>query len=134
MSHICEGIIEGISASQHTKPPVSDPYREREAHPNPPIVRGRREVLAIRGETDRPNFHGVVFVNESTAESTSADIENPGVVTAPRGEPQAVLAKSNAKNFAVVVDLEREADVERSGFARVIEREPILAILPGINK
>jgi len=105
-----------------------------EAHPNQPILRGRREVLAIRGKTDRPGVRDVTFVNERTAERTSAQIKNPGIITAPRGEPHTVLAKPDTTHFAPVVDLEHEADVEGPGLARVIEREPILAILPGTNR
>jgi len=52
----------------------------------------------------------------------------------PGGEPQTVLAKPDTTHNVLVVDLEHETDIERAGFARVIEREPILAILPGINK
>jgi len=76
----------------------------------------------------------MVFVNKCTAERTSAHIKNSGAIIAPGGEPQTVLAKPDTTHFALVVGLEHEADVERPGFARVIEREPILAILPGINK
>jgi len=73
-------------------------------------------------------------VTEYTAERTSSDIKNMGAITATRGEPQTVLAKPDRTHFAPVVDLEHEADVERPGFTGVIEREPILAIHPGIHK
>ena len=77
---------------------------------------------------------GNLFVNERAAERTSAHVKNLGGAIAPGGEPQTVLAKPDTIHCALVVDLEHEAGVERPGFAQVIEREPILAILPGINK
>jgi len=93
--------------------------REREVHPNQPIPRARREVLAIRGETDRPDVRisllGHVSINEPAAERTSAHVKNLGGMIAPSGEPQTVLAKPDAMHVALVVDLEHEADVERPG-------------------
>ena len=83
-----------------------------------------------RCTTDRGRYP----TNERAAERTSAHVKNLGGIIAPSGEPQTVLAKPDVLHSALVVDLEHEADVEQPGFARVIEREPILAILPGINK
>ena len=97
-----------------------------------------REVLAIRGETDlearKPWRKVMVFVNKRTPERTSAHVKNLDGNVAPGGEPQTVLAKPDTIHCSLVVGLEHEADVERLGFERVIEREPIFAILPGINK
>ena len=55
------------------------------------------------------------FINECTAERTSAHIKNSGAIIAPGGEPQTVLAKPDTTHFALVVGLEHEADVERPG-------------------
>ena len=109
---------------------------ERGVHLNRPTTHGRCEVLAIRGETDRVDVRCSVNERaaERAAERTSAHRKNLGAMTAPGGEPQAVLAKPDTTHWVLIVDLEYEADVERPGFARVIEREPILAILPGIDK
>ena len=64
----------------------------------------------------------------------SAHVKNLDCTIAPGGEPQTILAKTDTIHCSLVAGLEHEADVERMGFARVIEREPISSILPGINK
>ena len=66
----------------------------------------------------------------------SAHVKNLAGMTVPGGEPQTVLAKLDTTHSAIdlVVGLEHKADIERPGFAWVIEHEPILTILPGINE
>jgi len=72
---------------------------------------------------------GNVVVVESAAERVGPHIEYLGGAIAPSREPHTVLAKADTTHNALVVEVVHEADVERLGFARVVEREPVLAVL-----
>jgi len=106
---------------------------ETEAHPNEPILGAGRKELAIRGETNGADVEisllGNVVVVERAAERAGAHIEYLGGAVAPSREPHTVLAKADTTHDALVVELVHEADVERLGYARVVEREPVLAVL-----
>lgn len=109
-----------------------------EAHPNQPILRPRREPLAIGRETDRADvqitFLGHAFVVERAAERAGAHVENLRRAVAPSRKPQPVLAEADTAHDALVVELVDEVDIERLRHAGVVQREPVIAILPVLGR
>jgi hypothetical protein len=103
-----------------------------EAYPNQPILRTR--VLSIRREAGcadvQVSLLGNVFVVKCAAERASAHVENLGCAIALGGEQHAILAEADTAHDALVVELVHEVDVERLRYARVVECEPVLAVLP----
>jgi hypothetical protein len=107
------------------------------AYPNQPILRTSCEIFAIGGEADRTDVQvpllGDGFVVERTAERASAHVENLGSAIASSGEPHTVLAEADTTHDALVVELVHEVDIKRLGNTRIIEREPVLAVLPVLS-